>query len=70
MSAVDYIVFLQAQDNIMNLPLANGWGEKHCLFVKWKYVEAKVCPFLPSYLLLYSYMSGDQFSGLLITLSK
>ncbi|RZB92303.1 hypothetical protein D0Y65_024351 [Glycine soja] len=31
----------QAQDNIMNLPLANGWGEKHCLFVKWKYVEAK-----------------------------
>ncbi|KAL1192311.1 hypothetical protein V5N11_000732 [Cardamine amara subsp. amara] len=31
----------QAQDNIMNLPLANGWGEKHRLFVKWKYVEAK-----------------------------
>lgn len=28
----------------MNLPLTNGWGEKHCLFVKWKYVEAKVCP--------------------------
>jgi len=25
----------------MNLPLANGWGEKHMLFVKWKYVEAK-----------------------------
>lgn len=34
---------LQAQDNIMNLPLLNGWGEKHKLFVKWKYVEAKVC---------------------------
>ena len=32
----------QAQDNLMNLPLANGWGEKHRLFVKWKYVEAKV----------------------------
>ncbi|XP_043695199.1 uncharacterized protein LOC122645868 isoform X1 [Telopea speciosissima] len=31
----------QAQFNIMNLPLANGWGEKHKLFVKWKYVEAK-----------------------------
>ncbi|XP_010540036.1 PREDICTED: uncharacterized protein LOC104813932 [Tarenaya hassleriana] len=31
----------QAQDNLMNLPLANGWGEKHRLFVKWKYVEAK-----------------------------
>jgi hypothetical protein len=33
---------LQAQDNIMNLPLANGWGEKHRHLVKWKYVEAKV----------------------------
>ncbi|KAL3824979.1 hypothetical protein ACJIZ3_021008 [Penstemon smallii] len=31
----------QAQDNIKNLSLANGWGEKHKLFVKWKYVEAK-----------------------------
>uniref|UniRef100_A0A5B7BG95 BRO1 domain-containing protein n=1 Tax=Davidia involucrata TaxID=16924 RepID=A0A5B7BG95_DAVIN len=31
----------QAQDNIMNLPLSNGWGEKHLLFVKWKYIEAK-----------------------------
>ena len=35
-------LLLQAQDNIMNLPLSNGWGEKHRLFVKWKYVEAKV----------------------------
>ncbi|KAL5142722.1 hypothetical protein HKD37_09G025851 [Glycine soja] len=35
----------QAQDNIMNLPLANGWGEKHCLFVKWKYVEAKAAAY-------------------------
>ncbi|XP_057424528.1 uncharacterized protein LOC130718085 [Lotus japonicus] len=31
----------QAQDNIMNLPLANGWGKKHILYVKWKHVEAK-----------------------------
>ncbi|PON57749.1 BRO1 domain containing protein [Parasponia andersonii] len=31
----------QAQDNIMNLPLSNGWGEKHRVFVKWKYIEAK-----------------------------
>ncbi|KAL5195850.1 hypothetical protein HKD37_20G057611 [Glycine soja] len=35
----------QAQDNIMNLPLANGWGEKHCLFVKWKYIEAKAAAY-------------------------
>ncbi|KAJ4713705.1 BRO1 domain containing protein [Melia azedarach] len=35
----------QAQDNIMNLPLTNGWGEKHRLFVKWKYVEAKAAAY-------------------------
>ncbi|KAG7589974.1 BRO1 domain [Arabidopsis suecica] len=35
----------QAQDNLMNLPLANGWGEKHSLFVKWKYVEAKAAAY-------------------------
>ncbi|GLT46518.1 hypothetical protein SLA2020_202640 [Shorea laevis] len=35
----------QAQDNIMNLPLANGWGEKHHLFVKWKYIEAKAAAY-------------------------
>ncbi|KAB2625820.1 hypothetical protein D8674_017480 [Pyrus ussuriensis x Pyrus communis] len=41
----------QAQDNIMNLPSLNGWGEKHRLFVKWKYVEAKVsCTFCSSFL--------------------
>ncbi|KAL2325336.1 hypothetical protein Fmac_024394 [Flemingia macrophylla] len=34
-----------AQDNIMNLPLANGWGEKHRLFVKWKYIEAKAAAY-------------------------
>ncbi|XP_042501886.1 uncharacterized protein LOC122079457 isoform X2 [Macadamia integrifolia] len=31
----------QAQTNILNLSLANGWGEKHKLFVKWKHLEAK-----------------------------
>ncbi|KAL0356443.1 UNVERIFIED_CONTAM: hypothetical protein Sradi_4091200 [Sesamum radiatum] len=35
----------QAQDNIMNLPLANGWGEKHRLFVKWKYIESKAAAY-------------------------
>ncbi|XP_030492633.2 uncharacterized protein LOC115708760 isoform X2 [Cannabis sativa] len=35
----------QAQDNIMNLPLSNGWGEKHRLYVKWKYVEAKAAAY-------------------------
>ncbi|KAL6524628.1 hypothetical protein OROHE_016299 [Orobanche hederae] len=35
----------QAQDNITNLPLANGWGEKHRLFVKWKYIEAKAAAY-------------------------
>ncbi|XP_015882897.1 uncharacterized protein LOC107418711 isoform X2 [Ziziphus jujuba] len=35
----------QAQDNIMNLPLTNGWGEKHRLFVKWKYVESKAAAY-------------------------
>ncbi|XP_017971277.1 PREDICTED: uncharacterized protein LOC18608431 [Theobroma cacao] len=31
----------QAQEHIMDLPLANGWGEKHKLFIRWKHVEAK-----------------------------
>ncbi|GLT29904.1 hypothetical protein SLA2020_047370 [Shorea laevis] len=35
----------QAQDNIMNLPLSNGWGEKHRYFVKWKYIEAKAAAY-------------------------
>ncbi|KAL0421681.1 UNVERIFIED_CONTAM: hypothetical protein Slati_3191000 [Sesamum latifolium] len=38
-------VILQAQDNIMNLPLTNGWGEKHRLFLKWKYMEAKAAAY-------------------------
>ncbi|KAL1824803.1 hypothetical protein DCAR_0312907 [Daucus carota subsp. sativus] len=35
----------QAQDNITNLPLTNGWGEKHKLFVKWKYIEARAAAY-------------------------
>ncbi|KAK4402530.1 Elongation factor 1-alpha [Sesamum angolense] len=35
----------QAQDNIMNLPLTNCWGEKHRLFLKWKYIEAKAAAY-------------------------
>ncbi|KAJ4960875.1 hypothetical protein NE237_020785 [Protea cynaroides] len=35
----------QAQSNIVNLPLANVWGAKHKLFVKWKYTEAKVAAY-------------------------
>ncbi|XVF44610.1 hypothetical protein PTKIN_Ptkin02bG0138100 [Pterospermum kingtungense] len=31
----------EAQECIMDLPLANGWGEKHKLFIQWKHVEAK-----------------------------
>ncbi|KAF5188452.1 Endosomal targeting bro1-like domain-containing protein, partial [Thalictrum thalictroides] len=35
----------QAEENIMKLPLANGWGEKHQHFVKWKYTEAKAAAY-------------------------
>ncbi|XP_077220757.1 uncharacterized protein LOC143854602 isoform X1 [Tasmannia lanceolata] len=35
----------QAQENIIHLPLTNGWGEKHQLFVKWKHVEAKAAAY-------------------------
>ncbi|GAV77796.1 BRO1 domain-containing protein [Cephalotus follicularis] len=35
----------QAQDNIMNLPLTNGWGVKHRLFIKWKYIEARAAAY-------------------------
>ncbi|XVF01724.1 hypothetical protein REPUB_Repub04eG0113300 [Reevesia pubescens] len=31
----------QAQEYILDLPLANGWGEKHKLFIQWKHIEAK-----------------------------
>jgi len=33
----------QVQESIPELPISDGWGKKHRLFVKWKYVEAKVC---------------------------
>jgi hypothetical protein len=32
----------QVQESIPELPVSDGWGKKHRLFVKWKYVEAKV----------------------------
>lgn len=35
----------QAQDNIMHLSLANGWGGKHRLFIKWKHIEAKAAAY-------------------------
>ncbi|KAK9226814.1 hypothetical protein WN943_011862 [Citrus x changshan-huyou] len=35
----------EAQENIVNLPLANGWGDKHRLFVRWKYAEAKAAAY-------------------------
>ncbi|KAL1819812.1 hypothetical protein DCAR_0416130 [Daucus carota subsp. sativus] len=35
----------QAHDNITNILLANGWGEKHKLFVKWKYSEARAAAY-------------------------
>uniref|UniRef100_A0A453CGM7 BRO1 domain-containing protein n=1 Tax=Aegilops tauschii subsp. strangulata TaxID=200361 RepID=A0A453CGM7_AEGTS len=31
----------QVQESIPELPVSEGWGKKHLLFVKWKYVEAK-----------------------------
>ncbi|KAL5993378.1 hypothetical protein ACLOJK_014302 [Asimina triloba] len=35
----------QAQENIVHLPLTNGWGQKHKLFVKWKSAEAKAAAY-------------------------
>ncbi|KAK1388089.1 BRO1 domain-containing protein [Heracleum sosnowskyi] len=35
----------QAHENITSIPLANGWGEKHKLFVKWKYSEARAAAY-------------------------
>ncbi|XP_047086970.1 uncharacterized protein LOC124698524 isoform X2 [Lolium rigidum] len=32
----------QAHESIADLPLLDGWGEKHRLFIKWKHMEAKV----------------------------
>ncbi|XP_039138692.1 uncharacterized protein LOC120276017 [Dioscorea cayenensis subsp. rotundata] len=38
----------QAQDDITHfssLSFSNGWGQKHWLFVKWKYLEAKAAAY-------------------------
>ncbi|KAK1326615.1 hypothetical protein QJS10_CPA01g00041 [Acorus calamus] len=35
----------QAQDSIMQVSLNSGWGQKHRLFVKWKYSEAKAAAY-------------------------
>ncbi|OAY67468.1 hypothetical protein ACMD2_25304 [Ananas comosus] len=35
----------QAQDYIAQLPLPEGWGKKHQLFVRWKLVEAKAAAY-------------------------
>ncbi|XP_062226225.1 uncharacterized protein LOC133924622 isoform X1 [Phragmites australis] len=35
----------QVQESIPELPVSDGWGRKHLLFVKWKYVEAKAAAY-------------------------
>ncbi|KAG0474871.1 hypothetical protein HPP92_014557 [Vanilla planifolia] len=35
----------QAEVSIEKVPFNGGWGEKHRLFVKWKYVEAKAAAY-------------------------
>lgn len=35
----------QAHESIADLPLLDGWGEKHRLFVKWKHMEAKAAAY-------------------------
>uniref|UniRef100_A0ACD5Z8S5 Uncharacterized protein n=2 Tax=Avena sativa TaxID=4498 RepID=A0ACD5Z8S5_AVESA len=35
----------QAHESIGDLPLLDGWGEKHRLFVKWKHIEAKAAAY-------------------------
>ncbi|PAN39213.1 hypothetical protein PAHAL_7G228200 [Panicum hallii] len=35
----------QVQESIPDLPDSDGWGKKHRLFVKWKYVEAKAAAY-------------------------
>lgn len=41
------ILVVQAENNITQYPLTEGWGGKHQLFIKWKHVEAKVSCLLP-----------------------
>ncbi|KAJ6837138.1 uncharacterized protein M6B38_121355 [Iris pallida] len=35
----------QAQDSITQLAASDGWGLKHQLFIKWKYIEAKAAAY-------------------------
>ncbi|KAM0863168.1 hypothetical protein ACQ4PT_044784 [Festuca glaucescens] len=35
----------QAHESIADLPLLDGWGEKHRLFVNWKHMEAKAAAY-------------------------
>ncbi|XP_073102420.1 uncharacterized protein [Elaeis guineensis] len=35
----------EAHDSIMQVPLTDGWGRKHHLFIKWKYAEAKAAAY-------------------------
>ncbi|TVU29072.1 hypothetical protein EJB05_20615 [Eragrostis curvula] len=35
----------QVKDSIPELPSSDGWGRKHALFVKWKYVESKAAAY-------------------------
>ncbi|KAF8704056.1 hypothetical protein HU200_031541 [Digitaria exilis] len=35
----------QVQESIPELPVSDGWGKKHRLFIKWKYVEAKAAAY-------------------------
>ncbi|KAL6912303.1 hypothetical protein ACP4OV_001108 [Aristida adscensionis] len=35
----------QAHESMDDLALIDGWGEKHKLFVKWKYIEAKAAAY-------------------------
>jgi len=35
----------QAHESMADLPLIDSWGEKHRLFAKWKYIEAKAAAY-------------------------
>ncbi|KAG1361221.1 Vacuolar protein-sorting protein BRO1 [Cocos nucifera] len=35
----------EAHDSITQVPLTDGWGRKHHLFIKWKYAEAKAAAY-------------------------
>uniref|UniRef100_N1R572 Uncharacterized protein n=1 Tax=Aegilops tauschii TaxID=37682 RepID=N1R572_AEGTA len=42
----------QAHESIADIPLLDGWGEKHRLFVKWKHMEAKAAAYYYHVLIL------------------